>query len=116
MQHTSRLFYDHNIQETSQQVHAVAHTKDLLQQTHVIGKHAGKHALNGLFTGALALHEGLQFRKNYPGDSLEFFKKNFQDTTNEFDKDWKLASKGNLYKEQEQNKTDKTSKNPNIHQ
>ena len=113
MQHTSSLFYDHNIQETSQQVHAVAHTKDVLQQAHILGKHAAKHALNGLLTGALAVHEGLQFRKNYPGDSLEFFKKNFQDTTNEFDKEWKLASEGKLYKDKEPKKTDKPSEKHN---
>jgi len=113
VQHTSSLFYDHNIQETSQQVHAVAHTKDVLQQAHILGKHAAKHALNGLLTGALAVHEGLQFRKNYPGDSLEFFKKNFQETTNEFDKEWKQASEGKLYKDKEPKKTNKPSEKTN---
>ncbi|MFN9941794.1 MAG: hypothetical protein ACK56I_20190, partial [bacterium] len=85
----------------------------VLQQVQILGKHAGKHALNGLFTGALALHEGLQFKHNYPGDSFEFFKKNFKETTNEFDKDWKIASEGKLNKDKEPKKTDKPSEKHN---
>ena len=116
VQHTSSLFYDHSIQETSQQVHAVAHTKDLLQQGHILGKHALGHASNTLLTGVLAVPEILRFDKWYPGNSVEFFNKNYKTMTNEFDKDWKLASEGNLYKNQEQKKTDTTSNKPNSSQ
>jgi len=107
VQHNSSLFYDHNIQETSQQVHAVAHTKDLLQQGHILGKHALGHGSNTLLTGVLAVPEILRFDKWYPGNSVEFFNKNYKTMTNDFDKDWKLASEGNLYKDQETKKTDK---------